>query len=102
MASAAQEGFDSAIESGIMQWKHLMRQVKVSTLHLVMDRHQKVIWDQDQTDQWDHHQKVIWDLDQMDQWDLLQKVTWDQDQTDQWDHLQETWDQDQMDQWDHT
>ena len=79
----------------------------------------RVIWDQDQMDQWDLLQG-IWDQDQMDQWDILQnqelvQETWDQDQTDQhldlmenqWDHLwvnhqiqKVVLDQDQTDQWD--
>ena len=63
------------------------------------------IMDQDLKDQMDLHQEliwmvmvchlllqVIWDQDQTDQWDHLQ-VIWDQDQTDQWDHLQAIWDQ---------
>merc|ERR1711871_1357112 len=52
---------------------------------------QKVIWDQDQMDQWELLQ-AIWDQDQMDQWDLLQAI-WVQVQTDQWALLQVIWDQ---------
>ena len=52
----------------------------------------------------DPHQETWQDQDLMDQWDLLQEI-WDQDLTDQWDHHrekvdphQETWqDQDLMD-----
>ena len=84
-----------------MQWKRSMRQAKVLMLHLVMVLRQKVIWDQDPTDQWGLHQKVTWDPVLTDLWDLHQRVIWDHLQV-KVDHLQETWqDQDLMDQWDH-
>ena len=45
--------------------------------------HLQVIWDQDQTDQWDHHQKVwkVW-MKCIHIWTMLPHT--DQDQTDQW------------------